>query len=185
MSSLFNGSVVSLIAPLFWGSSHSAGWLLQLSASLLANASSAVTVFAVSVRSPFLLSTWTPRSPCRVSSVSIVDLSLTVRAHPLAGRCSWVHRSASSSKTRSFCTRLYHLEWSEECCRARWCCVSLALKTGSLALCVFVLLAALSHNDGRANHLFHKSDPGNLVAGTNVEVVLSRAHHLLCQGSPR
>ena len=86
-----------LLLLLFWRSSHSNDWLLQLSASLAANSWSAARDLCVSATSFLRLSTWTARSPCGVSFVSIVAVKVAMSSSFAAMSPAWLALRSSSS----------------------------------------------------------------------------------------
>ena len=83
-------------ALLFWRSSHSDDWPLQLSASLAANSWSAARDLCVSPTSFLRLPTSTARSPCRVSFVSIVAVKVAISSFA-ASNPVWLALRSSSS----------------------------------------------------------------------------------------
>ena len=78
-----------LLALLFWRSSHSDDWPLQLSASLAANSWSAVRDLRVSATSFLRLSTSASRLPCWVSFVSIVAVKVAISSSFAAMSPAW------------------------------------------------------------------------------------------------
>ena len=95
---------------LFWRSSHSDDWPLQLSASLVANSWSAARELCVSATSFLRLSTSAARLPCWVSFVSIVAVKVAISSSFAAMSPAWLALRSSSSffgrpSTASECQR--------------------------------------------------------------------------------
>ena len=95
-----------LLPLLFWRSSHSNDWLLQLSASLAANSWSAARDLCVSATSFLRLSTWTARSPCGVSFVSIVAVKVAMSSFAATISALLALRSSSSLWAAINCFRM-------------------------------------------------------------------------------
>ena len=83
-------------ALLFWHSSHSIDWPLQLPASLAANFWSAARDLCVSPTSFLRLSTSTARSLCRASFVSIVAVKVAISSFAATSPVWLALRSSSS-----------------------------------------------------------------------------------------
>ena len=89
---------------LFWRSSHSDDWPLQLSASLAANSWSAARDLCVSATSFLRLSTSAARLPCWVSFVSIVAVKVAISSSFAGWPCGPLPPFGRSS-TASECQR--------------------------------------------------------------------------------
>ena len=97
-----------LLPLLFWRSSHSDDWPLQLSASLAANSWSAARDLCVSATSFLRLSTSAARLPCWVSFVSIVAVKVAISSSFFAATSPvWLAlRSSSSFWAATNCFRM-------------------------------------------------------------------------------